>query len=115
MSNQEKELERVRESKIAFTQRTNEANQKWLLGGDPEWRDAQIFIANSLTRHCKGDWGDLCDEDIATNNDALINGGRLMSAYKVPDELVDKFDEDKIWVITEWDRSVTTVLYPGEY
>lgn len=62
----------------------------------------------SVTRHLAGDWGDLCDEDRVANELALTEGGRLFSSYTqegVP----------KIWIITEWDRSVTTVLLPEEY
>lgn len=62
----------------------------------------------SLKRHLAGDWGDVCDEDRVANELALQNGGRLFSVYK-------KEGLPKIWIITEWDRSVTTVLFPEEY
>jgi hypothetical protein len=62
----------------------------------------------SIKRHLAGDWGDLCDEDRVANELALKEGQRLLSAYK-------KEGLPKIWVITEWDRSVTTVLFPDEY
>lgn len=65
-----------------------------------------VFL--SLKRHMAGDWGDLCDEDRVTNELALERGERLFSAYK-------KDGVPTIWVITEWDRSVTTVLFPDEY
>lgn len=58
-------------------------------------------------RHASGDWGKLCDEDKRLNDQALIDGGRLLSAYEVAGE--------KIYVITEWDRSVTTMLLADEY
>lgn len=61
-----------------------------------------------LRRHHCGDWGDLDLEDIATNNAALKNGGRLFSSYQVNQEV-------KIWIITEADRSATTFLLPEEY
>ena len=61
-----------------------------------------------LTRHVAGDWGDLCDEDRQANQEALQDGLRLLSAYRLN-------DGTKIWVITEADRSVTTVLLPSEY
>lgn len=61
-----------------------------------------------IWRHFKGDWGDMDAEDKATNEESLEGGGRLMSAY-APAE------HPKIWIITEWDRSVTTVLFPEEY
>lgn len=61
-----------------------------------------------LARHAIGDWGDACEEDKQINEDALKNGMRLMSVYKLK-------DGKTIWIITEWDRSVTTVLFPDEY
>jgi hypothetical protein len=62
----------------------------------------------SLKRHVAGDWGDLCDEDRVTNEFALQHGERLFSVYT-------KEGLPKIWIITEWDRSVTTTLFPDEY
>jgi hypothetical protein len=64
--------------------------------------------ATFLNRHEYGDWGELDEEDIDTNNQALMYGNRLLSAYKT------KLGE-KLWVITEADRSVTTLLLPDEY
>jgi len=61
-----------------------------------------------LARHHAGDWGDLCEEDIAENEYSLKHGLRLFSAYTLR-------DETKIWVITEHDRSATTLLLPEEY
>jgi hypothetical protein len=61
-----------------------------------------------LQRHLNGDWGDLCDEDRRANNDALTHGDRLFSSYQLTPDL-------KLWIITEWDRSVTTLLLPEEY
>ncbi len=60
-----------------------------------------------LNRHQCGDWGDLDDEDIAANHEALGNSDRLFSAYII--------QNIKFWVITEADRSVTTILLPSEY
>ena len=61
-----------------------------------------------LERHQAGDWGDLCAEDIRENEFSVTNGFRLLSAYRTLHDL-------KIWVITEADRSVTTLLLPHEY
>lgn len=61
-----------------------------------------------LVRHNAGDWGDLVEEDRRENERALQHGSRLFSAYKLNDGA-------KIWLITEWDRSVTTILTPMEY
>lgn len=58
-------------------------------------------------RHVSGDWGDMCDEDKELNNEALKDGERLLSAYTLSSGV-------RIWVITEWDRSVTTCLLPEE-
>ena len=65
-----------------------------------------------LQKHQSGDWGDICQEDANLNDEAVGNGdperqGRLLSSYKT--------GSDTIWVITEWDRSVTTLLLPSEY
>ena len=61
-----------------------------------------------LVRHCKGDWGDVDPEDQGMNDAALKNGERLFSVYKLT-------AVQKIWVITEHDRSVTTLLLPSDY
>ena len=54
-----------------------------------------------------GDWGDLTPADQRANNEALAEGSRILSAYVVGDR--------KLWVITEADRSATTILLPEEY
>jgi hypothetical protein len=61
-----------------------------------------------LVRHVCGEWGDLVEEDIQENERSLQEGHRLFSAYNTNDGV-------RIWVITEWDRSVTTLLLPLEY
>jgi hypothetical protein len=61
-----------------------------------------------LVRHALGDWGDLCPEDKTANDEALADDLRLLSAYRLS-------DGTKIWIITECNRSVTTVLLPQEY
>jgi hypothetical protein len=61
-----------------------------------------------LSRHIHGDWGDLCDEDRKENQLSLERGFRLLSSYRT---LADV----KLYVITEADRSVTTILLPAEY
>jgi hypothetical protein len=61
-----------------------------------------------LDRHSTGDWGDdLPAEDVKANEDAVKYGDRLLSAYTVGCE--------RVWIITESDRSVTTLLLPEEY
>jgi hypothetical protein len=65
-----------------------------------------------LMRHQAGDWGEMCPSDWSQNNRGISTDpeerGRLMSAYTTP-------GGTKIWIITEWDRSVTTILMPSEY
>lgn len=65
-------------------------------------------IVAALNRHHSGDWGDVCPDDHAANEEALLNGGRLFSVYH--DRKGVKF-----WIITEADRSATTVLLPDDY
>lgn len=62
----------------------------------------------AFARHIHGDWGDLCEEDRQENERALRHGGRLFSVYT--DRKGTKF-----YIITEWDRSVTTILLPEDY
>lgn len=66
------------------------------------------FVINSFERHCNGDWGDLCKEDKKLNDSALENGDdRIFSKYT--------YENESIYIITEWDRSATTILFPNEY
>ncbi|MCI0537355.1 MAG: hypothetical protein L0Z50_19235 [Verrucomicrobiales bacterium] len=65
-------------------------------------------ISTVIQRHQAGDWGDLDDEDQQANNDALSRGSRLFSAYHSGHGV-------KFRIITEADRSVTTVLMPEDY
>ena len=68
------------------------------------------FVMDSLKRHVNCDWGDMCQEDNQENNLALREGDlRIFSAYNNTGEL------PKIWIITEADRSSTTILFPDEY
>lgn len=69
----------------------------------------EIDLIIALQRHQKGDWGLVCKEDWEVNDMALKNGNdRILSAYET-------INGDRFWIITEWDRSVTTILYPDEY
>lgn len=61
-----------------------------------------------LARHIHGDWGDLPVEDHTANELALLMGKRLLSGYDLP-------GGGKVWIITEADRSVTTILLPDDY
>jgi hypothetical protein len=66
------------------------------------------FLLDSLRRHCNGDWGDLPKEDKDENELSLQQGFRILSSY-------EHKDLPKIWIITEADRSSTTILFPSEY
>ena len=68
--------------------------------------EAERSIA--LNRHSHGDWGDVVEEDWRVNDQALQNGERLLSVYHT-------LSGTKFWIITEADRSATTVLLPSEY
>lgn len=61
-----------------------------------------------LLRHSNGDWGKLCEEDKQENELSLREGFRILSSYTLK-------DHTKIWIITEADRLVTTILLPSEY
>ena len=61
-----------------------------------------------LRRHMSNDWGDLSDEDVRENELSLKEGFRLLSAYRTA-------KGQKLWIITEADRSSTTILLPSEY
>ncbi len=65
-------------------------------------------ILASLFRHMHGDWGNLDEHDWRANEDAVEYGGRIFSQYA-------RRDGSNYWIITECDRSVTTVLLPSEY
>lgn len=68
-----------------------------------------VDLTKYMRRHHCGDWGDeLCAEDKAANEQALKDGSRLLSCYRTP-------AGDRLYIITEWDRSTTTIMLPSEY
>jgi len=71
-------------------------------------KEADDNLILYLCRHAAGDWGDLSLEDMRANAAALKEGTRLLSTYHMK-------DGKKIWIITEADRSATTILLPHEY
>lgn len=76
----------------------------------------QVSPLDLITRHVNGDWGEVCPDDAQANEDALRTGARLLSSYALQQpEGSDLSASVKIWVITEADRSVTTLLLPEEY
>lgn len=60
-----------------------------------------------LGRHIGGDWGDLSQDDIKANENAITYGGRVFSSYRIGD--------GRVWVITEADRSSTCLMLPEDY
>ena len=67
----------------------------------------QDDILEGLRRHANGDWGEVCDEDRHENELSLREGFRLLSVYRSGVE--------KYWIISEADRSITTILLPEDY
>tara|TARA_R110001599_G_scaffold56410_5_gene156054 strand:+ start:6909 stop:7202 length:294 start_codon:yes stop_codon:yes gene_type:complete len=88
---------RFQAGKVLMTQGVNDLIQRGVINPAPY-----------LQRHLNGDWGDLCGDDKQLNDEALTSEGRLMSSYDVGPDI-------RLWIITEWDRSVTTLLLPSEY
>ena len=66
------------------------------------------FLTGCLQRHASRDWGDICEEDRAYNDADADGGGRILSSY-------NHESGQRLWVITEHDRSYTTLLLPEEY
>jgi len=71
-------------------------------------KNADQSALDFLARHARGDWGDIGKEDTRENALSLREGHRLMSVYTLQ-------GGQKLWIITEADRSVTTLLLPLEY
>ncbi|KWO50038.1 hypothetical protein [Burkholderia territorii] len=69
---------------------------------------ADVSVYHLVNRHARHDWGDLCEADRQRNDMAVINGARVLSSYTLPNHV-------QVWIITEADRAVTTVLLSKEY
>lgn len=67
----------------------------------------QLEVLRALARYFQNDWGDVCKEDWELNDEGAADDGRILASYPTC--------EGKIWIITEWDRSATTILFPDEY
>ncbi len=83
----------------------------WTAGvNDKVAEDAEFskFVLGSLARHATGDWGDMSEDDKKENEYSMGKHLRLMSSY-------ENRPLPNIWIITEADRSMTTVLFPTEY
>jgi len=101
-------------TKIMTTETTKQVKTLFELGRTLATPDALAALTKInlnpitlLNRHIKGDWQEMDVEDQESNPDSLTNGSRIFSAYS--------FDDVKFWVITEADRSSTTILLPEEY
>lgn len=76
----------------------------------------KLFLNDSLQKFINGDWGDTLEDSVKMNNEVLEGEKeRLFAVYNIPEDLKTTIDEDSIWIITEWDKSVTTILFPSEY
>ena len=71
-------------------------------------QSCNVSPAQLLQLHVSGNWGSVCEEDAQANDAAVNNGDRILSSYRIG-------EYTRVWVITEWDRSVTTILLPSEY
>lgn len=71
-------------------------------------KNFEQFVLKSFAKYVNGDWGDTCKEDQVLNNNAIFKGERILAVYNYDSSTT-------IWIITEWDRSVTTILFPYEY
>lgn len=74
-----------------------------------ENRDFAYFVGTSLVRYSHCEWGELVEDDRKANDAALFVDDRIMGSYENGEH-----PDWKIWIITEWDRSVTTILFPDE-
>lgn len=72
--------------------------------------DFNHFAQSAFLKYRRCDWGDTCESDKAQNDSAIINGERILAEYRHPEH-----PDWRLWIITEWDRSATTLLFPSEY
>lgn len=76
-----------------------------------ENKEFEKFVSLSLKRYVDCDWGEMDKDDLEMNNEAVKSGeDRIHASYDNPEH-----PDWKIWIITEWDRSATTILFPSEY
>jgi hypothetical protein len=69
---------------------------------------ADVSVFDLLLRHVRGDWGDISESDRRQNELSVTAGLRVLSSYTLP-------NRGTVWLITEWDRSATTILLPDDY
>lgn len=80
----------------------------WTPGAQELFTQLEKSPLELIQRHVAGDWGDMDEEDKKLNTEAIDAGERIFSAYQLD-------ESNKVWVITEADRSVTSILLPSEY
>ncbi len=85
---------------------------RWLVTSGAHSQLLGQSITDCFNRHANGDFGDVCHEDFEANLDAIAEGLRIVSMYRCTDKRGDKA---KVFVITEADRSATTLLLAEEY
>jgi hypothetical protein len=74
------------------------------------------YLGQCLARHAAGDWGEVSEQDAASNREAVKAGFRILSAYPIdPKKPCKGYGQNTVWIITEADRSITTFLLPEEY
>lgn len=79
-------------------------------------KDNRAKLLGLVARHGTGDFGCVCEEDKEHNRESIVHGNRILSAYAIdPTKPCEGHGDNCIWVITEADRSSTTVLLPSEY
>jgi hypothetical protein len=74
-----------------------------------------LFLMQCINRHRNNDWGNCCKAVWESNDLALQKNNRIISIYHLPIDLKSIHPDERLWVITEWDRSYTTILFPSEY
>ena len=93
--------------RIVTTPGIAELFDRWRTDTDSSPKAAHARLIGFVLLHLGGHWGDVDHHDAAANTNAVRNGHRIMSAYT--------FHGQRIWIITEADRTVTTALLPSEY
>ena len=96
----------MEEEKFELGEMTMTAGMRDRFATDEAFRK---FVTLSVGKYITGDWGDICADDKKRNENALIVGDRVFASYRRPST------GETIWIITESDRSATTILFPEEY
>ena len=108
--------------KLIFGEKMVEQNKVFKLGRTVSTQGAikagnDTIFATLLKKHSNLEQGELCDSDYQQNLDAVKDEGKMKNGELMQDRTFStyKIGETIFWVITEWDRSVTTILLPSEY